>query len=488
MVILVRAEGQRQVVAARCARAAEAGVRVGMPAAEARAILPPKLAAAGLVRIAAIDDARNAALLRALAGWAQRFSPTISIEGSDTLMADVSGCERVFKGESRLVGKAVRDAAALGFSARVVIAPTFAGAWALAHFGPAEACARGLVVDRAGLSERLEHVPVRALGLDEKTQAGLAEVGIERIGELARMPRGSLPARFDEFVLLKLDMALGNAMETITPVRLRGVIEAERSFEGPTTRVEGIAQAAREVLEDLSRALLARESGVRRLELVLERADLEPAKLELELSAPSRDVRHLWGLIAPRLERVHLGYGVERVKGRAAKIGKLAHEQECAWDERADRDAERAGTELIDVLGGRLGLERVWRVERVESHIPERSWRKRQAARDGERQGDAGGTPDGPSSGGMRPTVVLPVPELVRVLAVTPDGPVASVAWGGEELRIDACEGPERIGGEWWRDDRPARDYFRVRDQHGRWLWLCRELARGRWFVHGVWA
>jgi protein ImuB len=489
-IVLSRAEGQRQVVACRCDVAAAAGVGVGMSVTEARALLPERLAARGLVRIETFDAARVAGVLRALAGWAQRFSPTVALDGEDGLCVDVSGCARLFRGEERLLCRALEGAAALGFSARGAIAPTFGCARAVARFG-ADA-GRGVIVGQDGVRGVLEELPVRALGVNEETEAGLAEVGIGRIGELMRMPRASLPARFDDRVLLRLDMALGQAMETIAPVRVRGAIVVWRVFDGPTVQFEAIRLATRGLVGELSERLLACESGVRKLEVVLDRSDLGPARMSLELSRPSRDPRHVWGLIAPRLERIHLGYGVERIELRAARVGKLAHEQGrvggsgCAWEPGRDAEAERAGAELIDVLGSKLGTDRVWRIELVESHVPERAWRARSACGEGTPRG--GTREEMRVTGGERPTVVFATPRAVRVMSVTPDGPVAGMVWNEQELRVTACEGPERIAGEWWRDDRPTRDYFRVRDQHGRWLWVCREVERGRWFVHGVWA
>ena len=51
--------------------------------------------------------------------------------------------------------------------------------------------------------------------------------------------------------------------------------------------------------------------------------------------------------------------------------------------------------------------------------------------------------------------------------------------------------GPERIAGEWWRDDATTRDYYRVEDQSGARFWLYREGlyrdgAEPRWFLHGL--
>jgi hypothetical protein len=74
---------------------------------------------------------------------------------------------------------------------------------------------------------------------------------------------------------------------------------------------------------------------------------------------------------------------------------------------------------------------------------------------------------------------------------------VLRVRWRGEDLRIERSVGPERIEGEWWRGGEPARDYFKVQDERGRWLWVLRRdggedgagaAAGSAWFVHGLWA
>ena len=59
---------------------------------------------------------------------------------------------------------------------------------------------------------------------------------------------------------------------------------------------------------------------------------------------------------------------------------------------------------------------------------------------------------------------------------------------------VRRAEGPERIAGEWWRQEAPTRDYFRVEDAEGRRFWMFREglygveAAHPRWFVHGLFA
>ena len=61
--------------------------------------------------------------------------------------------------------------------------------------------------------------------------------------------------------------------------------------------------------------------------------------------------------------------------------------------------------------------------------------------------------------------------------------------WHGETCEVVRRFGPERIESPWWTHGRgaKARDYFRVEDRRGRWLWMGRDTD-GRWFVHGEWA
>ena len=84
------------------------------------------------------------------------------------------------------------------------------------------------------------------------------------------------------------------------------------------------------------------------------------------------------------------------------------------------------------------------------------------------------------------------------MIAVAPEGPPRRLRWDGESRAVTTSIGPERLGCEWWRDDGAAvrrrfgrahvtRDYYRVQDDLGRWLWVCRVLETGRWYVQGVW-
>jgi protein ImuB len=468
-----------QAVAHCCDRARAGGVRVGMPAGEARALFAPE-------EVRALDDdpAQAAADLERLARWAWRFAPVVAVDPPDGLLVDVTGCERVSRGERNLVRSVMRDVGRLGIASRVAIAPTFGCARALARFAPH----RGSIVATGEQRAALAALPVAALGVGFDIVDALAEVGVERLGQVMDLPRAGLASRFGDEVLLRLDRALGQAIETIEPVRLAARFVAMREFDGAATQIEAIEQTARALLDEVCAQLERRERGARRLDLELLRLDASPVRMQVTLGRPSRDAKRLWSLLGRRLEGVHLGFGVERVALGATRTGPIAHEQRGipGVGGGRDLDGERALAETLDAMANRLGAQRVARIEAVESHLPERAFRSRPVLEDGPR-------PRARIAQAARPTAMLDRPAPAEVMCLTPDGPVVSLRWRAGAGRIVASEGPERIGDEWWRRPGagsgagPTRDYFRVCDEAGRWWWLLREVETGKWFVCGGW-
>ena len=81
-------------------------------------------------------------------------------------------------------------------------------------------------------------------------------------------------------------------------------------------------------------------------------------------------------------------------------------------------------------------------------------------------------------------------------MALLPDHPPAQFVWRRDRHLVRRADGPQRIFGEWWRDDAETwavRDYFQVEDEAGRRFWLFRagdavDPATGnlRWYLHGL--
>ena len=497
-VLLYTTIAGRQIVVRRCEQAAVCGVRQGMTLSHAKALLPNDQ-----VLIKSHQPQRELVALQALARWALRFSPIVAVDPPNGLLIDITGCERLFHGEQRLLEIITTTITRLGLGNRLASASTFACAWAIARFGSSDR----ILVPSGDERKALEPLPIGALRIDEATIEALREVGIDRIGHLLKLPRLSLGARFGATLLERLDQAMGNIAQTIDPIRPIEPPMVERIFVGPTTQLEAIELTVRELLEELSEHLQQRECGVRQLELRFDRIDVQPIRETITLSHPSRNGKHLWSLLGPKVESMNLGYGVERVVLKALRWGQLPHVQMKQWGDGSDQDAEKLGRivgEMVDTLANRLGRDRIMRIEPIETHLPERAFRYC-AVMDERRHAPGTGTKACPRNrheeviDADRPAVLLQRPEPITVMALTPDGPPAWLRWRGLEQRITASAGPERIAQEWWYlapgectggkgNERGSRDYFKVQDERGCWLWIYHVIETGQWFIHGLWA
>lgn len=481
VILVAGRQGQKRIVMRCCDRAAGAGVRPGLSVSEAQALLREE------AHIEEWDPEREKSALRAVAMWAHRFSPLVSAEDPNSLLIDSTGTAHLFGGEHQMAEAVLRAAQRIGLQARIGAAATFGCARAVVRGG----ASRVVVVPDGEERSALRDIPLEALGLDETCRKTLEELGVERIGQLMELPRAALPSRFGDQPLRRLGEALGESMETIEPMRPVAPPGVERLFDGPTTRWEAIEAATLELLERLCLLLHERESGLRLAEVTLSRIDAPPVQIPISLSAPSRNTKHLWSLLRPRLERANMGDGVERIALCAKRCARLRHEQSSAWreeDRGAGRDVDRAFGELVDTLVNRLGPDRTLLIASVSSHAPERTFALHPATAGARATRLADGPEHSCGADGDRPFVLLDHPECASVMGLTPDGPALSLRWREEDRRIVASVGPERIGAEWWRGRSVTRDYFKVQDDTGRWLWLCRVLETGAWFVHGVWA
>lgn len=494
--ILIRTVADRQVVVHRCPHCAAAGVQPGQSLAHARALLAdPRL------QVLDHDPRADRETLHALARWATRYLPVVQPDPPEDddrpfiqpaaapgLLADITGCQRLYHGEANLLRALHARLTRRGIHATVAAAPTFGAAWALARFGDAAT----LTVTDNDLPEVLDPLPIVALRVDADVADELGLLGIATIGQLRHLPRHDLPARYGDDLVLRLDQALGHALETIRPIRPRPPIRVQRVFNGPVKQLEAIQQAARLLLDDLATKLLEQERGARQVLVSIERSDLPDERLELTVSHPTRDARHLAALLAPRLERVQMGFGVEAITLLTRDTALLPHAQ--AGDARlgldpAARQHEQTAAQLIDTLGNRLGRASVQRIVPHESHVPEQVFRLAAAA-------DAPlASPEVDLVPADRPSHLFDPPVPIHATAMTPDGPLLQLTLHRQPIPIDRSLGPERITDPWWQHDPallthdqvPTRDYFRARDPTGQWWWLFRNPDTRQWYLHGQW-
>ncbi len=479
--LLVSRERGGDVVICACERAESVGVRPGQSLAHARAL------AHGLpLHIEPFDAREYADKLQRLARWAERFSPVVAPDHPDGLLLDIAGCEGVFRGADRLVKQLADALRKLGLPARLALGPTVGAAWAVARHGPRAVT----LIDADDVQGAVAPLPIAALRICWDARKSLSEVGIERIGDLLRIPRSDLAARFGDEVLRRIDQLTGDVAESVTGQPSEQRFEAVHEFDGPITRIDIIETVMRHLLRALLADMRAADQGIRHLSLSALRVNTAPTGFLLALARPTRDGSHIWNLIAPKVERLHLGYGVEALRLSATQTARVTQEQLGLWagalNEPSELDAAAMG-ELLDLLFDRFGRAAVVAMKPVESFVPEQAFIAR-APLDAPKIKTQARILDVD-----RPTRLFAAPEPVRVIALVPDGPPASLHWNGCDHPIRASRGPERLVLPWWsgRGASTSRDYYEAELECGRRLWLFRMATNGEqgpWFVHGEWA
>ena len=522
--------GGRLVLHAVNAIAGEAGLRAGMTLADARALLPE------LRSSEADPDAESRELAR-LADWCGRYTPWTAPDGDSSggafagagsIWLDVTGCSHLFGGEQALLRDIAGRFADLGFTAFAAIADTPGAAWAAARYSIAQGPRkrkRWIAIGKGQGRDMLAPLPVAGLRLPQSTVSGLQAVGLRRIGDLMPIPRSALADRFGSDVADRLDQALGDRPEPVSPLAETGSWVCRETFAEPIGRLEDIADAVRGLARKLAAALEADGLGARRLSLAFYHPDGAIDRLGAGTSRASRDAAHLARLFTARLDRFEAAFGIDALVLSATATEPLSPTQ-AALDRRGAKD-EAGVAALADRLSNRLGDDSVVQFTLQESHIPERAigaapvtlrsrpapaapWR-RPATQPGAR-------PLARSLPRPRPLRLLSRPEEIEAVAPVPDDPPVMFRWRKQVFRIEHADGPERIAPEWWTDglgeisapdpeDRETetgttaddasptqdniRDYYRVEDRRGRRFWVYREGvyrpgAQPHWYVHGV--
>ncbi len=486
--VTVRAERGGWTLAALNDAAAVAGLRPGLPLADARALC------LGLKSVEA-DPAGDRRVLEALTDSCRRYTPWAANDpGVDGIWLDISGCGHLFGGEDILLADLTTYLQRLGYAYRLGVADTPGAAWAVARFG-GEAVS---VIPSGAQASILAPLPAAALRLSRTIVEGLHRMGLRRIEDIIGIPRAPLAARFGSILLERLDQALGTRPETITPRRPVPEFRARLAFAEPISHRNGIDAVLDRLLKTLCKQLADAHLGARLVTLEGYRTDGTIAEVSAGTGRPVHDPVHLARLFREKLETFDPGFGIDVAVLGAVRTDTLPPVQAALEKNESQTgcdDGERLDY-LLDRLGNRLGPQRVIRLASQARHVPEKAAKAVSAL--------LGSPPDGTDEGGpraRRPLRLLPSPEPIQVMAPVPDRPPVLFRWRRRPHRVARADGPERIAPEWWLEDADAlfsgeteaRDYYRIEDEAGARFWVYREgLYRPdrapRWYLHGFFA
>ena len=451
------------------------------------------------------------------------------------LTLDVTGTERLFRGERRLLARVQAELKQFGLQTRACIAPTLGAAWALAHFGKEDSAiiagstaaqvtlntlsmgplstgplstgslrngATGstetsasiggaLHKSSAGLRKHLEPLPIEALRLSEKTVFDLHQLNIHRIKDLLALPRRDLYQRFAVELPKRINQMLGLEQEVTDAVEYVPLTKSRRSFESPLGDREVISFHLKEMLGEV---LKNTDPILKVSRLVVELKEINQPVVckEILLSRPSNDPKHLWKLLQTKIEQLFVCEGIEwlglyvpSTEPFAATNSSFLPPSPASKSANPLQQAPFA--QLIDSLCEQLGRTNVLYLEPAATHVPENVTRfipadhlpRTTAAQHSCELAQAD-----------RPSILFYQPHPISAMAVMPDTPPFWLKWKDTTYRIITGIGPERVAPQWWGEDqdlRLSRDYFKVQLPCGTWLWIYREITKSAWFLHGIW-
>ncbi|MFZ5678314.1 MAG: DNA polymerase Y family protein [Bradyrhizobiaceae bacterium] len=472
--------------------AADIGLEIGLPLANARAVCPD-------VEVFDADEAADAKLMEAIADWCDRFTPLVALDAPDGLLLDISGCAHLFGGEAAMLRNVCGLLARQGFVVNAAIASTPVCARTVAR------AARSCIVPDGEEARAVARLPVYALGADDAITRGLRRAGLKTVGDVAARAPHELAARFGAAFVSLLQQALGQADAPISPRKPLPDFMVEKRFAEPVATDTVIAAILSGLAQMLVAAMDKQGKGARKLEASFFRTDGAVRTITVEAGQPVTRVNVVDRLFRERLDALadplDPGFGFDLIRLSASRVEIVVQEQRDFDTRTRDNDEVAA---LADRLAARLGGRRVVVHLPQDTHIPERAalavpaQQHLAAASSAEWPARAEAEPP------LRPLRLFERPEEIKVTAAAvPDGPPPRFTWRRATHAVVRVEGPERIAMEWWRQkpETLTRDYFRVEDAEGMRFWIYRDGLYGselvtdegepvqpKWFVHGLFA
>jgi protein ImuB len=245
--LLAMEEGVRRTIHQVSERAAEAGVRPGMPISQAVSLCPS-------LTLLEPDPAHYAAAGEEILEALSQVTPIVEPAGSGRTFLGMDGMDRLHGPPLRQIEQAFR--ALFQVLPPPLVAATRAG-WAPGTFGAwvaAVAASPGepVIVRRAELSRFLSGQSLSSLPSSPLLIQRLERLGVQTLGQLARFPEAALIAQFGRAGREALELATGRRLDPVRPIHRPTPIRVSLDFPSPIGQLETLHGA---LLQLVDRAL-----------------------------------------------------------------------------------------------------------------------------------------------------------------------------------------------------------------------------------------
>ena len=462
------------------AAARETGVRAGQLISAALAFAPE-------LRSRDRDADAETRALAQLATWALTFTPSAGLAPPNAVVAEIGGSLRLFSGLPQIIARLADGAHALGYAARLGLAPTPGAALLFARAGRTQP-----VMTIAQLPGLLAPLPLTLVDLDDALRTTLGDAGITTFGQAAALPRDGLAHRGGADLMTTLDRVLGRVADPRSPFVPPPHFASRLDLPAPVRDTEALGFGVNRLVQELATWLTARGLGVTRLQLTLaherylRQRGLPATAVSFALGAPARTPAHLTSVLRERLARVTLPAAVESITLTSEETAPLAGRNLGLLP---GDEGMAVLVPLVDRLRARLGEDAVVRVAPHAEHRPEQAMTDVAVSAVGSARPVAKrGARTRPEKSSEHATRRLPDAPRPSWLLAEPQ-PLAHLF---EMKPWILRDGPERIESGWWDGADVRRDYFIAENPNGEIMWIYRDhrygIDDGEWFLHGVFA
>jgi protein ImuB len=321
--------------------AADLGLEIGLPLANARAVCPE-------LRVFDADAVADAQTLNDIADWYDRFTPLVALDLPHGLFLDITGCAHLFGGEAALMQMLCDALTRQGFAVSAGIASTSICARTMTRY------VSGQIIAHGEEAAAVAPLPVFALGADDAITRSLRRAGLKTIGDVASRARHEITARFGADLTTLLEHVLGEGDAPISPRKPLPDYIVEKRFPEPVATEGVISATLSRLAQMLVMAMDQQGKGARRLEASFFRTDGAVRAIVVDTGQPVTKSEVMDRLFRERLDALNdpldPGFGFDLIRLSASRV-EIVVQQQRDLDANVHDNDELAA--LIDRIAAR---------------------------------------------------------------------------------------------------------------------------------------
>lgn len=463
---------ERQTIL-QCNEAAfEQGILVGQTIATALSLYPE-------LAIEQRQPKKELELLEALALWAYRFSPTVSIDiPVGALHIEVRGSLRLLQGFNKLYRHLIEgiELRRIHYYSGVAYNPSAAYLLSFGQYLPAYFRLSSTQLDDNKIIGMMENLPITFLLCEEEIKKTLQSIGVMQIEALFKLPEIALKKRFGKTFHQYIKFLKGTEIEhrmLFSPIK---IFKKILHFAGGLDNKQQLHQPIQSLLIELKNYLRLRQLINRELEWEFHYIDGKKGIFSVQSSHNFFQLLSLTELTLIKFEEFDMRANVETLTLICKKFEKSTTANNSLFEEKQDHfflddndKNEEKFTLLMDKLSSRVDEKRYYRLSLNDDHLPEKSWGKVAYPEREEHNKDH-----------QSPSLPRPLWLLSKPLEIQQHQ--KRLYWQGQ---LNLLQGPERIDSHWWKKHQ-VRDYYIAGHTNGSIIWVYKDKINDRWFLHGM--